>query len=96
MKSEPPDAALPRLWCDFNACGWSGEPDDRCYYAFDQQALTALGPREGLRLFAFMDDDGDGEIVGCQAVLERFGMSWRIRPDAGTWFSGRLSERRVA
>jgi hypothetical protein len=92
MNSNLPDASLPRLWCDFNAEGWTGAPDDTCYYAFDQQALARLGPREGLRLFAFVDEE-NGEIVGCQAVLETFGTSWRVRPVEGTWFSGSLSEQ---
>ena len=79
MESTPPNPALPKVWCDFNAAGWSGEPDDHCYYAFDQEALAALGPREGLRFFAFMDDVSD-EVVGCEAVLERFGRSWASSP----------------
>ncbi len=91
MSSRPPDASLPRLWCDFNSQGWSGAPDDNCYYAFDEHALGRLGAREGLRIFAFMDD-GDGEILGCEAVLESFGTNWRVRPDQSTWFRGCLSQ----
>jgi hypothetical protein len=91
MKSTPPDASLPRVLCDFNALGWSGEQDDHCYYAFDQQALAAVAPREGLRLFVFMEE-GDDEVLGCEAVLERFGTSWRVRPDESTWFRGHLND----
>ena len=89
MKPSPPNTSLPKVGCDFNAIGWSGAPDDHCYYVFDQQALPA--PREGMRLFAFMDE-GDGEVLGCEAVLERFGTRWRIRPDESTWFRGRLNQ----
>ena len=92
MKSEPPDASLPRIWCDFNACGWSGTPDDNCYYAFDKQAVEALRPTEGMRLFVY-DDDGGGEVIGCEARLEGFQGSWRIRPNESTWFRGRLDEK---
>jgi len=95
MKSTPPDASLPRVWCDFNACGWSGAPDDNCYYAFDKEAVLALHPTEGMRLFAY-DDDGDGEVTGCEARLERFQDSWRIRPDESTWFTGQLDETSAA
>ena len=91
MRSTLPDASLPRVSCDFNALGWSGEADDHCYYAFDQKALATLEPSAGLRLIAFMDEGG-GEVLGCEAVLERFGTSWRVRPDESSWFRGQLRE----
>ena len=91
MKSAPPDASLPRVWCDFNACGWSGAPDDNCYYTFDKVALAALRPTEGMRLFVYMDE-GDGTVVGFEARLERFQDSWRIRPDERTIFRDQLDE----
>jgi hypothetical protein len=90
MKSEPPDPSLPRVETDFNACGWSGAPDDNCYYVFDRDALAPGRLQDGLRVFAYMDD-GDGMVVGCQAVLERYGTRWRLRPDESTWWRGRLS-----
>lgn len=77
---------LPRIWCDFNACGLSGEPGDDCFYVFD---MKGLGPTEGMRLCVY-DDDGDGDVIGCEARLERWGDSWRLRPDDGTWFKGRF------
>jgi hypothetical protein len=80
MSSSFPEIPLPRLWCDFNALGWSGAPDDTCYYAFDQKALAALSPTEGQKLLAY-DDDGACEVIGCEARLESHGESWRIRPD---------------
>ena len=94
MKSTPPDASLPKVWCDFNACGWSGEPDDNCYYAFDKEALAALRPTEGMQLVIY-DDNGDGTVIGCEARLESFNMSWRFRPDEDTWFTGQLDESNV-
>lgn len=81
---------LPRLWCDFNAVGWSGDPHDDCYYVFDQAALSGLSPYEGLHVFVFMyDDQEETEITGCEAVLEAYDKGWRIRPDTSTWCSGR-------
>jgi len=91
MKSERSDDSLPRVWCDFNACGWSGAPDDDCYYAFDKEAVEALHPTEGMRLFIY-DDDLDGEIFGWEGQLERFQDSWRIRPDKSTFFRGRFDD----
>jgi hypothetical protein len=90
-----PNASLPRISCDFNACGWSGAPDDDCYYAFDKQAVTALCPVDGMRVFIY-DDNGDGSIIGCEARLERFLDGWRIRPDKSSWFEGRLDETQAA
>ena len=94
MRSEPPDFSLPRVWCDFNACGWSGEPDDDCYYVFDKQEVAALQPAEGMKVFIY-DDNGDGTIIGCEARLEIFRDSWRMRPDKSTWFEGRLDTKDV-
>ena len=91
MNSNRPDPSLPRLWCDFNAQGWTGVADDSCYYAFDIKGLANLSPHEGMRLFAF-DEEGNGEVIGCEGVLEKFGESWRIRPDENTWFKGQLLE----
>ena len=80
MNSSLSDVSIPKIWCDFNACGWSGAPGDNCYYAFDQEALATLHLTEGMRLFIY-DDDGVGGVVGCEARLESFNASWRIRPD---------------
>jgi hypothetical protein len=89
MAPSVPDMSLPRLRCDFNACGWSGDAADDCYYAFDKQALATLDPSEGTRVFIY-DDDGDGTVIGCEGLLERYQRDWRIRPVKGTWFEGRL------
>ncbi len=79
MGSSPASTDLPKVWCDFNACGWSGEPGDDCFYSFDRAGLAALSPRPGLRVFAY-DYSGDGEeVFGCEATLERLGEGWRLR-----------------
>ncbi|HUA67914.1 MAG TPA: hypothetical protein VMA13_05140, partial [Candidatus Saccharimonadales bacterium] len=71
MKSELPSRSLPRLWCDLNACGLSGEPDDNCYYALHKEQLPALQPKEGMRVFIW--DWSDSElIIGRKASLELF------------------------
>jgi hypothetical protein len=73
MGNTPVNTDLARVWCDFNACGWSGEPGDDCFYAFDRAGLESLSPHPGLRVFAY-DHSGDGEeVFSCEATLERFG-----------------------
>lgn len=86
-----PDSSLPRLWCDFNACGWSGVSGDNCFYVFDKNAFQALPPAEGMRVVLY-DDDGDGNVIGCVGRLEPYDGSWRIRPEADSWFRGRTGE----
>ncbi len=74
-----PDPLPPPLWCDFNACGWSGEPDDNCYYVLDRRALDALPARVGLEVFIWGETD-ETTIIGCVARLEQFDDGWRARP----------------
>jgi hypothetical protein len=102
MKSTPPDASLPRLAADFNACGLSGAPDDDCCYGLFIEQLAPVTPREGLRVFAYMDD-GDGMVIGCEGVLEKHNLywqkdreHWRVRPDQSSWVRVRLSEMRAS
>ncbi len=83
------DSALPRIWCDFNACGWSGNASDNCYYVLDQKAIAALGLTECSHVFIY-DDDGDGHVIGCAGKLESFDGQWRVRPVADSWFRGPL------
>ena len=91
MKSELPSRSLPRLWCDLNACGLSGEPDDNCYYALHKEQLPALQPKVGMRVFIW--DWSDSElIIGREASLERFNNSWRARPTDETWFEAKPDE----
>jgi hypothetical protein len=92
-KPKPPHQALPRIRCDFNSVGWSGEEDDECYYSFDEKALAAHRPRDGMRVFIF-EDGQNGLIMGCQAELDTYnhpvtGQSkWRLRPIHETGFLG--------
>jgi hypothetical protein len=90
MNAEPPDASLPWVWCDFNACGWSGQAGDTCYYVLDRRTLDGLHPAEGMRVFVF-DYEGAGEMVGCAGRLEWHNGDWRVRPDEWTnWYRGRV------
>ena len=73
MGNTPVNTDLPRVWCDFNECGISGEPGDYCFYSFDRAGLESLPPLPGLRVFAY-ENLGDGEeMFGCDAILEHFG-----------------------
>jgi len=91
-----PKKSLPRLWCDFNSVGWSGEEGDECYYSFDEKTLTKRRPREGMRVFIYEAGHG-GLVMGCEAVLERYRhpitdeLCWRLRPVSNTGYLGKLS-----
>jgi len=91
MKSTLPDVSLPRVWCDFNACGLSGEPGDNCYYALHREQLAVLHPSAGMRLFIWDWSDA-ALVVGCEAVLERYRNFWRARPVEDTWAEGKPDE----
>jgi hypothetical protein len=65
-----PRSKYPPVWCDFNACGWSGRPEDNCYYVLDQKRLAEVGAKAGDRVFLLMEDSADGqEIPGIEAEL---------------------------
>ena len=86
-----PNPYLPRLWCDFNAIGWSGQPDDDCYYIFDMAVFANGSITEGLCVFAFMyDNQEETEITGCEMTFEPYHDGWRLRSDVATWYSGPL------
>ncbi|MDB5388350.1 MAG: hypothetical protein JWM11_3996 [Planctomycetaceae bacterium] len=89
MNFNPPARNLPRIWCDFNACGWSGQPDDNCYYVVDLTAVSAHSLADGARLVLW-DDEGEGQVICCEGQLELFNEKWRVRPVADTWFRGNL------
>jgi hypothetical protein len=72
------------LLCDFNACGWSGEPDDVCFYWFDPEQLKRLNPTEGMEVLLYMSD-GPNDYTTCRATMERFEDSWRARPIENAW-----------
>jgi hypothetical protein len=65
-----PLAKYPPVWCDFNACGWSGRPEDNCFYVLDEKRLAELVAKAGDKVFLFMEDSANGqEITGIEAVL---------------------------
>jgi hypothetical protein len=85
--------SLPRISCDFNSAGWSGDDDDECFYAFDEKALAACKPRDGMRVFIY--EKGQGSIImGCEATLESYPHPvsgkprWRLRPVHETGYFG--------
>lgn len=90
MTEQEADIQVPPLECDFNAVGWSGEPDDRCVYVLHQTTLLALAPTEGTRAFLFMyEDTKETEVFGCEATLEWVKLAtegWRARPDESAWY----------
>ena len=87
---------LPRIRCDFNATGWSGEEGDECYYSFDEKELARHRPRAGMRVFIY-ENSRDDLVMGCEAELERYRnvitneLCWRLRPIANTGFLGQLN-----
>ena len=87
--------SLPRVRCDFNSAGWSGEDEDDCYYSFDQAALARARPRTGMRVFIYEDSQRD-LVMGCEAELEEYPhpvtgeTRWRLRPVPNTGYLGKL------
>jgi len=94
-KRSKPASALPRVRCDFNSAGWSGEDGDDCYYSFDEKALARHRPRVGMRVFIF-EPSRDELVMGCEAELERYEHPitgeprWRLRPIPNTGYLGEL------
>jgi hypothetical protein len=92
-KKQKSNIALPRIRCDFNSAGWSGEDDDPCYYSFDEAALQEARPRAGQRVFIF-EDSRDELIMGCEAEVESYlhpitrEPRWRLRPIENTGYLG--------
>jgi hypothetical protein len=69
-KPNPPRSNYPPVWCDFNACGWSGKPDDDCFYVLDLKRLAELGAKAGDTVFLYMEDSADGrEVTGVEGEL---------------------------
>lgn len=81
------DPMYPRVWVDFNACGWAieEEPEDSCYYVYFEEDFQKLSPIDGMILCIYMDDD-EVSVVGCLARLERYRDSWRFRKIDDSWF----------
>jgi hypothetical protein len=90
-----PDPTIPPLRCDFNACGWSGEPDDNCYYSLYRDELARLNPPSGKQVYIYDDDisdEGQPEVFGCTATIEHVHLRGRpyvrARPTTGPWYRG--------
>ena len=94
-KRKSPTGSLPRILCDFNSAGWSGEDGDECYYSFDDKALDRRHPREGMRVFIY-EPSRDNLVMGCEAELEKYQhpitgeIRWRLRPVPNTGYLGQL------
>lgn len=83
-RAQLPTPLPPRVWCDFNACGWSGDPDDDCYYVLNSDDLRAACASDGLSVLLFdWDDDTETQVLARLAQLESYRGRWRARPRAG-------------
>jgi hypothetical protein len=88
-KDERITRPLPCIGCDFNAAGWSEEPDDDCYYILSQSDRAKIHMYEGMTIFVYMYENREmTEIVGCEATLERYNDIWRAKPNKDTFYSG--------
>ena len=96
-KRRTPIRSLPRVPCDFNSVGWSGEEDDECYYSFDEGALDGHRLRNGMRVFIY-ENSRDNLVMGCEAALEQYlhpvteQLQWRMRAVPNTAYLGQLDE----
>jgi hypothetical protein len=96
-RKKKPITSLPRVRCDFNSAGWSGDDDDPCYYSFDERALARARPRAGMRVFIF-EDSRDDLIMGCEAEVDSYPhpltneRRWRLRPVENTGYLGEMNE----
>jgi hypothetical protein len=94
-KRPKPTRSLPRIQCDFNSVGWSGDDDDDCYYSFDEKGLAKHRLRVGLRVFIY-EPSRDNLVMGCEAILEQYrhpiadDTRWRLRPVPNTGYLGEL------
>ncbi len=93
IEGQRPSEDIPRLSCDFNATGWSGEPDDDCCYGLDRERLGHLKPIEGMRVVIYEEDlgeQGEPQVFGCIATLEfhkgKASSGWRARPIPGAFY----------
>jgi hypothetical protein len=79
---------LPPLWCDFNACGWSGRPDDNCYYSLDKVRVEEF--KAGDRVFLYDVDlvDGAMGVIGIDAELIEDRSGLIARPLGDAFYSG--------
>jgi len=77
------------VWCDFNACGWSGTDGDDCYYVFALDDLSTP-PENGMQVLLYdWEDEAKTEVLAQVANLEKTDGGWRARP-TGDFYSGRV------
>jgi hypothetical protein len=94
-RRKAPRRSMPRIQCDFNSVGWSGDEGDECYYSFDEKALARHRPRAGMRVFIY-EASRDDLVMGCEAELEQYqhpitdALRWRLRPVPNTGYLGTL------
>jgi len=96
MREIPNDSRIalgkpPIVWCDFNACGWSGSSEDNCYYVFGPGELEKLNPIVGMKVLLYADDN-ERTVVVCEASFEKYKDGWRARPVATSWRDVALAE----
>jgi hypothetical protein len=94
-KRKSPTRSLPRVSCDFNSVGWSGEDDDDCYYSFDEKAIARHRLRAGMRVFIY-EKSREDLVMGCEAEFEEYRhpitdeIRLRLRPIPNTGYLGEL------
>ena len=87
-REELPSPLPPRVWCDFNACGWSGAEDDDCYYQLDAADIDAIQRNEGTTVLLYdWEDDEETEVLVRVGRLEFWQHRLRARP-VGGFYSG--------
>lgn len=80
---------MPAIVCDFNATGWSGDRGDTYYYVFSQADMAKVDMYEGMKAFIYMYENAEmTEIIGFEAVFEKYGTGWRAKPDEDTFYEG--------
>ena len=84
MHDKAPDPKYPRIYVDFNACGWAGG-DDPCYYVYSKSDLQNFVPADGMVVCIYMESD-EASVVGCLAHMESYKNDWRFRELEGSWF----------
>jgi hypothetical protein len=84
-----PRTRYPAAWCDFNACGWSGRPDDNCFYVLDQERLAEVGAKVGDKVFLFMEGSADSqEVTGIEGKLLESSGKMIARPLDQEYYNG--------
>lgn len=86
-REDLPSPLPPRVWCDFNACGWNGEDDDDCYYQLDSADIDAINSPEATVLLYDWEDDHETEVLAQVGRLESWRERFRARP-LGGFYSG--------